>query len=255
VGGLLRQWRHTRRMSQLALASHAAVSPRHLSFVESGRSTPSRDMIITLASALDVPLRDRNQLLLAGGYAPVYRESALTEPAMAAVRQALDRVLAHHEPYPAVVMDRHWTVLETNGPAAAMFDFLLRDSPPVAGPSNVVRLMFGPLRPYVSNWDQVGPGLVQRIHREAVGGALDPVAEALLAEVLSQPGVPASWRIPDLTAPIVPVIPVMFLKNDVSVSYFSMVTTVGTPHDITAQEIRLESFFPADEPTGAYRWG
>jgi transcriptional regulator with XRE-family HTH domain len=254
VGGLLRQWRHTRRMSQLALASHAAVSARHLSFVESGRSAPSRDMIITLASALDVPLRDRNQLLLAGGYAPAYRESALTDPAMASVRQALDRVLAHHEPYPAVVMDRHWTVLAMNEPATTMFDFLLQGAPATTEPPNVVRLMFGPLRPYVDNWDEVGPGLVQRVHREAVGGTLDATAEALLAEVLSGSDIPPAWRIPDRTATIVPVIPVRFSRDGVTVNYFSMVSTVGTPQDITAQEIRLECFFPVDDATSAYRW-
>jgi len=253
VGHLLQQWRQVRRLSQLALASDARVSPRHLSFVESGRSAPSRDMIITLAAALDVPLRDRNQLLLAGGYAPIYHETPLADPAMAAVHDALHRVLRHHQPYPAVVLDRHWNVLATNEPAAAMFAFLLAGvSAPE--PPNVVRLIFGPLRPYVRNFDDVGPSLVQRVHREAVCGAVDPQTETLLREVLALPGIPTAWRRPDLTARLTPTVPVNFARDGVSVSYFSLVTTVGTPQDVTAQELRLESFFPLDPATERHRW-
>lgn len=254
VGRLLQQWRQLRKLSQLALASHARVSPRHLSFVESGRATPSRDMILTLAAALDVPLRDRNQLLLAGGFAPVYRETALADPAMAPVREAVDRALRHHEPYPAVVMDRHWNLLDANDSAQAMFAYLLAGSD-TDGPPNVVRLMFGPLRPFVPNFAEVGPALVQRIHREAVAGVVDPQTDALLAEVLALPGIPPEWRRPDLALPIVPVVPVRFARDAVAVSYFSMVTTVGTPQDVTAQEIRLESFFPVDDDSAGYRWG
>jgi transcriptional regulator with XRE-family HTH domain len=253
VGHLLQQWRRTRRLSQLALAGTARVSPRHLSFVESGRAAPSRDMIITLAAALDVPLRDRNQLLLAGGFAPIYHETPLTDPAMAPIHGALRRVLRHHEPFPAVLLDRHWNVLATNGPAAAMFAFLLTGAE-APQPPNVLRLMFGPLRPYVTNFDDVGPGLVQRVHREAVGGAVDARTGALLAEVLALPGIPAGWRRPDVTAPLTPMVPVRFARDAVSVSYFSMVTTVGTPQDVTAQELRLESFFPVDQVTEHHRW-
>ena len=255
VGRMLAQWRQTRRLSQLALATNARVSARHLSFVESGRAAPSRDMIITLADALDVPLRDRNHLLLAGGFAPLYRETSLADPAMTPVREALERVLRHHEPYPGVVMDRHWNVLATNDSATAMFEFLLRGRPDTGAP-NVVRLMFtvDGLRPYVRNFDEVGPALIQRVHREAVGGTVDERTEALLAEVLGQPGIPPEWRRPDHTAAIVPVVPVRFGRDGVAVSYFSMVTTVGTPQDITAQEIRLECFFPTDGASARHRW-
>jgi transcriptional regulator with XRE-family HTH domain len=253
VGDLLQQWRRARRLSQLALAGTANVSPRHLSFVESGRATPSRDMIITLATALDVPLRDRNQLLLAGGFAPIYRETPLADPAMAPIQDALRRMLRHHEPYPAVLLDRHWNVLAGNEPAGAMFAFLLAgagDQPP----PNVLRLIFGPLRPYVANFHEVGPGLIQRVYREAVGGAVDPPTRALLAEVLARPGIPPAWRRPDLTTPLTPMVPVSFARDGVAVSYFSMVTTVGTPQDVTAQELRLESFFPVDPATERHRW-
>src|SRR4029079_11400388 len=176
-------------------------------------------------AALDMPLRDRNHLLLAGGYAPMYHETPLSDPAMAAVRGALESVLSHHEPHPAVVMDRHWNILEANSPAGAMFSFLLGGPSPQ--PANVLRLMFGPLRPYVANFGEVGPALVQRVHREAVAAAVDAETTALLAEVLALPGIPASWRRPDLTVPIVPVIPVRFARDSVAVNYFSMVTTVG----------------------------
>src|SRR5215207_3466510 len=238
VGALLQHWRRERRMSQLVLSHEAGVTQRHVSFVESGRANPSREMVLTLARALDVPLRERNQMLLAAGYAPHYRETGLDAESMAHVRAALDRVLEHHEPYPAVLMDRHWNLIQANGAATAMFAFLL-DEPP-AGPPNVVRLMFTSLRPYVANWQQTGEALVQRVHREAVGGVPDPRTTGLLDEVLALPDVPAAWRTPDFAATPLPVLPVRFAKDGADVSYFSLVTTAGTPQDVTLQEIRLE---------------
>jgi transcriptional regulator with XRE-family HTH domain len=252
VGALLQHWRRERRMSQLVLSHEAGVTQRHVSFVESGRANPSREMVLTLARALDVPLRERNQMLLAAGYAPHYRETGLDDESMARVRAALERVLSHHEPFPAVVMDRHWDVVEANAAAAAMFAFLLGAPPPE--PANVVRLMFTALRPHVANWEQTGEALVQRVHREAVGGVPDPRTTALLDEVLSLPGVPAGWRTPDFATTPLPLIPVRFAKDGVEVAYFSLVTTVGTPQDVTLQEIRLESFFPADDRSAEHRW-
>jgi hypothetical protein len=174
---------------------------------------------------------------------------------MAQVRGALDQVLRHHEPFPAVVMDRHWDILMANAAATAMFAWLLGRERSER-PANVLRLMFDPdgLRPFVANWDQVAEALVQRVHREAIGGVPDPGTAALLQELLALPGVPDRWRAPDLTAAPLPVIPVEFRKGRLAVSYFSMVTTVGTPQDVTAEEIRLESFFPADQATEARRW-
>jgi transcriptional regulator with XRE-family HTH domain len=240
-------------MSQLVLSIEAGVSPRHVSFVESGRANPSPEMVLKLARALDVPLRERNQLLLAAGYAPLYRETGLDAGELGHVRNALDRVLAHHEPYPAVVMDRHWNVLLTNRAAAAMFEWLLdRENP--GDPPNIVRLMFTLLRPYVSNWDQAGAALIQRVHREAIGGVSDIETTRLLEDVLALPEVPSEWRTPDFTSTTLPVLPVEFAKAGLEISYFSFVTTVGTPQDVTLQEIRLESFFPADSATEAHRW-
>ena len=242
-------------MSQLDLAVEAGVTPRHVSFVESGRARPSREMVLVLARALNVPLRERNQMLLAAGYAPLYRQTGVDEPAMSQVRAALDRALRHHEPFPAVVMDRHWDILMANAAATVMFAWLLGGEGSER-PANVLRLMFDPdgLRSFVTNWEQVGEALVQRVHREAIGGVPDARTAALLKELLALPGVPERWRAPDLTAAPLPVIPVKFRKDRLAVSYFSMVTTVGTPQDVTAEEIRLESFFPADEATEAQRW-
>jgi transcriptional regulator with XRE-family HTH domain len=250
VGTLLQHWRRQRRMSQLVLAGEAGVTQRHVSFVESGRAHPSVEMLLTLARALDVPLRERNQMLLAAGYAPRYRESGVDEHPE--VQAALARVLAQQEPYPAVVMDRHWDITQANEAAQAMFAFLLDGDVPT--PANVVRLMFTRLRPHVANFAQTGEALIARVHREAVGGIPDPRTAELLEEALGQPGVPAQWRTPDFAAGVTPIIPVEFRKDGVAVSYFSLVTTVGTPQDVTLQEIRIECFFPADEASASARW-
>jgi transcriptional regulator with XRE-family HTH domain len=242
----MQHWRRERRMSQLHLAGEAGVTQRHVSFVESGRTQPSREMVLTLARALDVPLRERNQLLLAAGYAPHYRETGLDDEAMRAVREALQRMLAQQEPYPAVVMDRHWNITDANQAAQRLFAHLLDGDIPE--PANVVRLMFTRLRPFVANFALAGEGLIARVHREAVGGIPDPKTTALLDEVLREPGIPPGWRTPDFAATASPILPIHFRKGELDVSYFSLVTTVGTPQDVTSQEIRLESFFPAEPP-------
>ena len=166
------------------------------------------------------------------------------------MRTALDAILAKHEPYPAVVMNRRWDILTTNSGAARFFGFLLGDQP-LPSPANVVRLMFdlGGLRPYVTNWESVAEALVRRVHREAVGGVRDETTTRLLEEVLAYPGVPARWARPDPESALVPVIPVSFEKNERRFSFFSAVTTLGTPQDVTLQELRTECFFPLDAET------
>jgi hypothetical protein len=212
-------------------------------------------MVLRLARVLDVPIRERNQLLLAAGYAPLYREVGLAGEESAAVRVALERILTAHEPYPAVVLDRHWNVVGTNHAAEAFFGWLLGDSN-AGQPANVIRLMFDPdgIRPFVENWGAAADALVQRVHREAVGGIPDPATVALLEEALAYPGVPAQWRSPDLARTPLPVVPMEFRKGGLALSYFSTVTTLGTPQDAMLQEIRLESFFPADQTTAAHHW-
>jgi transcriptional regulator with XRE-family HTH domain len=252
VGPLLQHWRRSRRLSQLALAAEAAVSIRHLCFIETGRASPSRTMVLKLADALDVPLRERNTLLLAAGFAPAYPESPLDAPALAAVRGALDAILAQQEPYPAVVMDRGWDIRHTNAAATRFFGFLQagHDAAP-PGPANVLRMMFHPdgVRRYVTNWPDVAEALVRRVHREAIGGATDERARQIRDEVLAYPGVPASLAAVDVTAPLLPIVPVSFGRDGRRFDYFSTVTTLGTPQDVTLQELRIECFFPADRAT------
>jgi transcriptional regulator with XRE-family HTH domain len=249
-GTLLQHWRQVRRMSQLALAIEAEVSPRHVCFVETGRAQPSREMVLLLASALDVPLRERNVLLLAAGYAPAYRETQLDSPELDAVRTALQAILRQQEPHPAVVMNRTWDVLTSNAAASRFFGFLL-DPAPASGPANVIRMMFDPdgLRPFVTNWEEFAEALITRVQRESVGGAPDEATARLLEEVLAFPGVPRRWRRPSLETPLIPVIPVRFRKGARTFAYFSTVTTLGTAQDVTLQELRIECFFPMDAET------
>jgi transcriptional regulator with XRE-family HTH domain len=252
IGALLQYWRKTRNLSQLALANEAAVSPRHVCFLETGRAKPSREMVLHLADTLSVPLRERNALLMAAGYAPMFQESSLEAPQLASVRAAIDAILAQQEPYPAVVMNRGWDIVTANQAAARFFGLLLGDRS-VPGAGNVLRLMFHPegLRPCVTNWDAVAPALVQRLHREAIGGVLDDESRKLLAEILGYPGVPAGWRTPDPASALLPVLPVSFQHGPLRFDFFSAVTVLGTPQDITLQELRIESFFPVDAATAA----
>jgi transcriptional regulator with XRE-family HTH domain len=254
IGPLLQYWRRSRNLSQLALAHEADVSPRHLCFIETGRAKPSRDMVLHLAETLAVPLRDRNALLLAAGFAPAFCESTLDDPDLAPVRAAIRAILHQQEPYPAVVMNRRWDIVETNRAASRFFGMLLGGRTP-SGAGNVLRLMFHPegLRPFIENWEAVAQALVRRVHREAIGGALDEAGRQLLSEILAYPGVPARWRSPgaDLGAPLVPVMPVSFRHNERGFHFFSAVTVLGTPQDVTLQELRIECFFPMDEATAA----
>lgn len=248
-GGLLRYWRSVRRTSQLGLASNAGTTPRYVSFVETGRAQPSRHMVLRLAGALDVPLRERNDLLLAAGYAPVYSVAALDSPQLARVEGALSSMLAQHEPFPAVVLDRSWGVLRANEGAARLFGSLLAPDP-IPADANVLRLIVepGPVRDSVVNWEAVVPALVDRTRREAVAGVVDPATAALLGELLDRPEVGRLLADREPDPPSGPVIDVEFaLGGDRVVSFFSVVSTIGTPIDGTAQELRVEAFFPSDD--------
>jgi len=251
-GRLLRQWRARRRMSQLDLAVEAEISSRHVSFIETGRSQPSREMVLRLARVLDVPLRGRNDLLVGAGYAPMYRETGLEAPAMAQVRRALDFILRQQEPYPAIVLDRHWNILKANEATGRLVQRLL--DPAVTaelGPPNAMRLMFHPraFRPHLVNWEATAAALIQWLHRDVVSGHADDETRHLLEELLAYPGVPRQWRALDLDASTAPFLPVEFHTAELDLRYFTTLTSLGTPHDITLQELRIESFFPADEAT------
>ena len=249
LGVFLRRWRNLRGKSQLDLSLDAGMSQRHLSFIESGRAGPSRDKLMAIAEALDLPLRERNTLLLAAGYAPLYADTAWNAPEMQSVTKALDRMLRQHEPFPAVVMDRYWNVLIANEAAPRFFDlFIARDVREKR--RNLLHLMFDPegLRPFLSNWEQAAEGLLGRVTREAVGRVVDETTQHLLAALLSYPGVKAEWQVPKFSNTM-PVVPLTFVENDALLHYFSMITTVGTPQTIAAQELRIECLFPVDEAT------
>ena len=251
-GRLLRQWRQRRRLSQLTLAVEAEISSRHLSFLETGRAQPSRDMVRLLAHVLDVPLRDHNALLTAAGYAPVYPETGLATPALAQARRALDFILRQQEPYPALVLDRHWNILMTNEATARLQEYFL-DLELVAGlgPPNAMRLLFHSqaFRPYIVNWEAMAVAMIQWLHRDMASGWADEETRHLLDELLSYPGVPRQWRTVDLDAAIAPFLAIEFRKADLDLRFFTTLTSFGTPHDITLQELRVEFFFPADEVT------
>jgi transcriptional regulator with XRE-family HTH domain len=239
-------------MSQLALAVEAEVSSRHLSFVETGRARPSRDMVVLLARVLDVPLRDRNDLLTAAGYAPIYRETSLDAPALGPVRRALDLILQQQEPYPAIVLDRHWNIVQANRATSRLLDVFADPAAAAAlGPPNAMRLIFHPqgFRPAIVNWEATAAALIQWLHRDALGGRADGETRRLLEELLAYPGVPRHWRVLDLDASTAPFLPVEFRKDDLGLRFYTMLTSLGTPHDITLQELRVECFFPADEGT------
>jgi transcriptional regulator with XRE-family HTH domain len=244
LGGLLKDWRQRRRMSQLDLALEAGVSARHLSFLETGRSKPSRDMVIHLSEQLDVPLRDRNQLLLAAGFAPAYSEQPLDAPDMAPVREALDRILKGHEPYPAVVVDRWWELVAANA-NVALFTGLAAPhvlEPPV----NALRVTLHPegMAPHIRNLPEWRAHLLDRLRRQVAVTNDDQLA-ALYAEVAAYPGGEAklSAHEPGIAVPL------RIEIDGAELAFFSTIATFGTAVDITLAELAIEAFFPADEQT------
>ena len=250
VGDLLREWRQRRRLSQLDLAGEAEISTRHLSFVESGRSQPSREMVLHLAERLEVPLRERNVLLVAAGYAPVFRERQLADPALTAARTAIDLVLKGHEPFPALAVDRHWTMVAAN--AAIVTLVAGADASLLQPPVNVLRLSLHPkgLAPRIANLPEWRAHLLERLRRQVEISA-DPVLSDLLKELqaYAMPSTARS-RQPAKHADFASVlIPVQFLTDAGTLSFFSTTTVFGTPIDITLSELALEAFFPADAAT------
>jgi transcriptional regulator with XRE-family HTH domain len=238
-------------MSQLALSLEAEISSRHLSFMETGRSRPSREMVLLLAEVLDVPPRARNDLLAAAGYAPIYRESSLDAPEMSQFRRALDFILRQQEPYPAIVLDRLWNILLANeGTGRFMGLFLDTEAAGALGPPNALRLICHPhgLRPFIVNWESTAAALIQWLHRDLLRSA-DAGIQLLLDELLGYPDIPRNWRTLDLDATAAPFRTIEMQKDDTHLEFFTTLTTLGTPYDITLHELRIESFFPADEAT------
>ena len=248
--GRLRWWRERRGLSQLALANTAEVSQRHLSFLEVGRTAPSREMVLRLAATLDLPLRQQNALLHAAGFAPVWRESALGAPELAVVTTALDFMLAQQEPYPAFVVDRRWNLLRLNKGGQRLVGFLTDTAPAQADPSNPINLadaLVAPdaLRPMIVNWREVALYFLRGVQADALADGTEETA-ALLKRLLAYPGVPRISEAPSLDELQGPVLPIHFAKGTTSLRLFTTLATLGTPQDVTAQEIRIECFFPAD---------
>ncbi len=251
VGDLLRDWRQRRRLSQLDLAVEADVSARHLSFVETGRSRPSRELVVHLAEHLEVPLRERNALLLAAGYAPVYPETPLDSPSMGRIRDALDTILAGHEPFPAVIVDRRWDLVAANRPALLILGDGV-DPVLLAPPANAMRVCLHPdgLAPRITNLAEYSAHLLSRLRRQ-VALSPDPAVQELVEELRHYPGVEDS--------PTTAVDPASMLFVPLSLrtpagdelTFFSTLATFGTPLDITLAELSIESFFPADAATEA----
>ncbi|MFC0003927.1 helix-turn-helix domain-containing protein [Micromonospora siamensis] len=246
VGQLLRHWRERRRLSQLELALQAEISTRHLSFVETGRSTPSREMVIRLAEQLAVPLRERNQLLMAAGYAPVYTENSLESPALSVVREAVRQVLVGYEPYPAVVLDRGWNVVDANASIAVLAEGV--DPRLLAPPMNVLRASLHPdgMAPRIVNLAQWREHLLERLRRQ-VAMTGDEELTALHEEVLDYPCPQRAEPEPAGGGAIA--VPLRLRHGDRELSFISTVTTFGTPMDVTVAEMTIESFLPADAAT------
>jgi transcriptional regulator with XRE-family HTH domain len=249
-GKLLRRWRDARGMSQLTLATEAGVSTRHLSFLETGRAQPSREMVQLLAGMLDVPLGDRNALLVSAGYAPAYGERPLTAPELEPVRRALQFTLRQQEPYPALVVDGEWNIVMRNDGAARIFD--LFTGPPCADcdekqGANVMRTVFHPdgLRRYIVNWEELAGCLVNSLHRQVADTGSDSMSR-LRDELLGYPGIPSRWSVADPAVAMPPLVSMHLRKGDLSLTFFSMITTLGTPRDVTLQQLKIECFFPAD---------
>jgi transcriptional regulator with XRE-family HTH domain len=248
-GNLLSDWRRLRRVSQLTLAMDADISQRHLSFIESGRAQPSREMVLTIMEALDMPLRARNELLGAAGFAAFYPERPLAAAEMDRARETLGRILAHHEPYPAMVLDRSWNILMKNDASSriisrcvdtAAMEELSRD-----GKLNFMRTMFHPngMKPHVHSWARTAPILIGRLRREAAAYPDSP-SQSLLRELL--PGAPGTF-IPGIDdAPLAPTVALELEIGDEMLRLFNTLTTFGTPQDVTLQELRIEMSYPAD---------
>lgn len=251
IGHLIRDWRQLRRLSQLDLALEAEISQKHLSFIESGRSAPSRDMVLHLAENLGVPLRERNALLLAAGYAPVYLERSLEDPGLQAARSAIDLLLKGHEPYPALAVDRHWTLLAANAAVAPLLA-AVTEAELLRPPVNVLRLSLHPggLAPAILNLSEWRGHLIARL-RQQIRATADPLLAELLTELLGYPTPatpPRKGKASEESEPPV-VVPLQLRFGEHVLSLISATTVFGTPVDVTLSELALETFFPADAAT------
>lgn len=259
-GGILREWRRARGASQLELSLLCGLSQKHLSFLESGRSRPSRGMVLHLASALGVPLRQQNAMLLAAGFAPMYKERSLQSPEMRPIERAFSYVLRQQEPFPALVVDRAYNILRANGGMAALLAFLTGAAgmPPGDQPLNAVELTLRPdgLRPWIENWEEVAAWLLRRLRAEAmIEGAGKQAQLDMLKRLRSLPGVSELDRGAQHEQDLPPTLVVRFIKGQTRLSLFSVIASLGTPLDVSLQGVHVELFFAADEATEVWFQG
>jgi len=246
---LLRYWRSNRGMSQLDLAGASDVSPKHISFLETGRAQPSREMVLRLGASLGVPLRDQNALLTGAGFAEVFVEvdpNAFDEN----IKRALTMMMAHQEPYPLMVMDRHYNLIMANGATRRLLRALLGDR--ADAETNMMKLVFSAegVRPYIAEWDKVARTLLIRLQREALARR-DDTLNALLAELCNLPDVPTGWRSPDLEQPSEPTLSLRFEFGGQQLGFLTTMSVFQAPQNISLEELQIESYFPLDAATQA----
>ncbi len=249
IGILLREWRAMRRMSQMDLALEAGISTRYLCFVETGKAQPSREMVYGLADALGMPLRERNALMIAAGFTPRYGETPLSEPQLERMRDAIDFILRHQEPYPAFVVDRRWEVVGANDAAMRMNRFLMRGR--AMRHTNMLHQIFDPedFRPVIVNWPEVAGRFISLLHDDIAATPSDPRPRQLLEEILAYPDVPEQWRRRDLESEPTPILNLVFRSDAGELRFFETITTFAGPKDVTLDDLRIECSFPVDDRT------
>ena len=255
-GNLLKHWRKQRNFSQLDLALASDVSQRHISFLESGRANPSQEMILQLATVLDIPLREQNIMLTTAGFPPIYSESDLSSPEFEPIRKALDFIMLSQTHSPVLVMDRYWNLIQSNSVSQQLINWLI-DSQDlqnlfyIDGKINLMRLMLHPqgLKPFVVNWEEIGGNLIKRVYREALADGNNEQPKQLYQELLTYPDIPQLWKLSNSHTWQLPLLTLNLAKDGLKFNFFSAIATLGTPHDIMLQELRIETLFPADEVT------
>lgn len=256
---LMRQWRVNKKLSQLALASLADVSQRHISFLESGKAKPSKKMVLDISEAFQLPLRERNQLLQSAGFAAVFKEHKLNDANMTMVKLALDLLLEHHEPYPAVVVDRNWDLLHTNSAASRLMKSLgvsneVWDQVDSSGRKNIYRLTFHPsgMRSFISNWTQLENALLMRLKRESNADPTNGYLRKLIKDMTLLSNGPSTDCFSPENESLSPVLPMEIKLGEQSLKMISMISAFGTAQDVIAEELRVELFFPADKESETF---
>jgi transcriptional regulator with XRE-family HTH domain len=248
---LLRHWRTRRGLSQLDFALAADVSARHVSFLETGRAQPSREMILRLGATLDVPLRDQNTMLEAAGFEAEYPEASFEGGLSPAIDKAIERMLLQQEPFPMVVMNRRYDVLRANHAAMSLLTRVVVDPTALGDPPNAMRLLFDPrlARPYLEDWERIARGLLSRLHREALSRPSDPELSSLLRALGEYPDVPEGFHEPDLSLPSEATLSFRLKKGELELGFLTTLTTFNAPQNVTLEELRIESYFPLDDRT------